>query len=356
MKEAVVFVPGFDAHCQNYYLDNFLAPGLLAQLEDINIRLDPEDVKIPGQTGKRFYCTGHDYEKTIDIYEVYWNDLVERLSSNDAKQKFTNGLYLIYFWFVKAWNILKISPIFFLQASIIFFLLLAWYYGVVVIILSALSEQTTLHSIDFLRDFLRAITVWASTGWGWQAWILISALLAFLPISINTLIDTIYFFVRYIQSESNRGKPPVRSLLRSRVKQAVDNVIHEEDYDHVTILAYSLGTLISTDFLADYVNPSGTTFQYITWGSTLKSSAAIAPWMALEIEKCLDNPHVQDWNDFYSNQDWLCSNVPAPNGSNHPKLSCKHVSFRVSFIKQISGESHLEYFFDPKVLRHLVRG
>lgn len=117
-----------------------------------------------------------------------------------------------------------------------------------------------------------------------------------------------------------------------------------------------LGTLITTDFLADYAHRDGTPFQYITWGSTLKSSAAIAHWMALEIEKCLDNPNVQHWDDFYSNQDWLCSNVPAPNRSTHVKLSCKHVSFRVSFIKQRSGESHLEYFFDPKVLRHLVMG
>ena len=63
MKEAVIFVAGFDAQCQNYYLDNYLAQGLLHQLEDIDIKLDPEDVKIPGQTGKRFICQLENSEK-----------------------------------------------------------------------------------------------------------------------------------------------------------------------------------------------------------------------------------------------------------------------------------------------------
>ena len=65
MKEAVVFVSGFDAQCQNYYLDHYLTQGLLTQLEDIDIKLDPEDVKIPGQTGKRFHCQFDDTEKTL---------------------------------------------------------------------------------------------------------------------------------------------------------------------------------------------------------------------------------------------------------------------------------------------------
>jgi hypothetical protein len=356
MKEAVVFVSGFDAQCQNYYLDNYLKEGLLNQLEDIDIKLDPEDVKIPGQTGKRFHCQFDDTEKTIDIYEVYWNDLVDRLSAKSTTQKFGRGISMCFHWFSHGWKIMKISPVFFLQASTILVLVLLWYYGIVVLVLAALAEQQALASIPFLQTFLGQISGWATTGWGWQVWLVVSALLALLPVSISLIIDLTDFFVSYLQNESHKGKPPVRALLRSRVKQAVDNVVSEGSYDRVTVLAHSLGGLIATDFLADYRDRQGRQLRYITWGSALESSSSATDWIESEIKKCLDSPHIEKWEDFYSNQDWFCSKVPVPGKEPTPKLVSKEVSFKVSLAKQITGESHMEYFFDPKVLRHFVMG
>lgn len=356
MKEAVVFIPGFDAKCQNFYLDEFLAPGLLSQLEDIQISLVQEEVKIPGQTGKRFLCQSEEAEKTIDIYEVYWQDLVDNLSLKDVRHKFSRGLQIVLYWFTSSWRVAKISPTFFVQSSIILLLVLAWYYGIVVLILAALSEQTALTSIDFFKRLFDFLATWATAGWGWQAWIVISALLALMPISINLVIDFIDFFIRYMQNESSRGSPPIRGLLRNRVRMAVDNVISEGSYDRITVLSHSLGVLISTDFLADYRNRQKVQLRYITLGGALESSATVADWMGSEIKKCLDNPHIERWDDFYSNQDWFCSKVPIPSDQPTPKLTSKHTSFRVSLAKQISGESHMEYFFDPKVLRHLVIG
>jgi len=140
------------------------------------------------------------------------------------------------------------------------------------------------------------------------------------------------------------------------VKQAVDNVTSEESYEQFTVLAHSLGGLIATDFMADYRNRQGKTFRFITWGSALESSATVTDWMGSEIKRCLDNGQVERWDDFYSNQDWFCSKVPVPGNQTEPKLVSKEVSFKVSFLKQLSGESHMGYFFDPKVLRHFVMG
>ena len=355
-KEAIIFVPGFDAECQNYYLDTFLEPGLLTQLEDINIQVDPEEVKIPGLMGKRFLCQLESGEKTMDIYEVYWNDVIDRLSTKEIRQKFSRGFAMIVYWFSNGWRIMKVSPVFFIQSSIILILVLLWYFGIVVLVISALEDQTKLSSIPFLQDYLNAVIYWSTDGLGWQIWLVISTMLTLLPISINLIIDFLDFFSTYLKNESSQKKPPVRALIRKRIKQTVNNVISEESYGQITILSHSLGCLMSTDFMADYHDKEGRKFRFITWGSALESSSSTADWMKSEIKKCLDNPHVECWHDFYSNQDWFCSKVSVPGNQPEPKLVSQKASFNVSFFKQLGGESHLAYFFDPKVLRHLVMG
>lgn len=344
MKEAIIFVPGFGSECQDFYLDHFLTPGLLTLLEDVEIKLDPEAVKIPGQAGKRFHCRSEDLEKTLDIYEVYWDDLVDHLSAKDARQKLVRGLNLFVYMLLSGWKIIRISPIFFIQSCVILVLLAAWYYGIVILVLASLAEQNALQSIEFLQSGLNWLTAWATEGWGWQLWLLISALLAILPTSISLIVDLIDFFIRYIQNESSRGRPPRRAVLRSRLKQAVDNVMAESTYDRITVVAHSIGCLIATDFLADYHPQSDRTVRLVTWGSALASSTSVSTWVTSEIKKCLDNPLIEDWADFYSHQDWFCSRVPIPAGEIAPKLTSRQASFRVSLLKQLSGESHSEYF------------
>ncbi|WP_204139967.1 hypothetical protein [Halomicronema sp. CCY15110] len=356
MKEAIILVPGFGSECQDFYLDNFLTPGLLTLLEDVEVTLDPQAVKIPGQAGKRFQCQVEDEKKTLDIYEVYWDDLVDHLSAKNARQKLARGLNLFIYMLVSGWKIIRISPIFFIQSCVILVLVAAWYYGIVILVLASLAEQNTLQSIEFLQRGLNWMTAWATEGWGWQLWLLISALLAILPTSISLIIDLIDFFVRYLQNESSRGRPPRRAVLRTRLKQAVDNVLAEPSYDRITIVAHSIGCLIATDFLADYQPRSDRAICLVTWGSALASSTSVSTWVSSEIKKCLDNPLIEQWDDFYSHQDWFCSQVPLPNGTVAPKLISREASFRVSLLKQLSGESHGEYFYDPKVLRHLVLG
>jgi hypothetical protein len=356
MKEAVIFVPGFDAKCQNFYLDKYLEPGLLTQLEGIDIKLDPETVKIPGQTGKRILCQMEGGEKTMDIYEVYWNDLVDRLSGKVIGQKLCRGFAIIIYWFSEGWKIMKISPLFFVQTTIILILVLLWYFGIVVLVLAALADKTTIKSIPWLQTFFDPVIGWATHGLGGQIWLVITALLAVLPISINLVIDFTDFFITYLKNESYQGSPPIRALLRKRIKQAVDNVISEGTYERITVLDHSLGGLIACDFMADYHDQQGRKFRFITWGSALESSSSATNWVKSEVKMCLDSPHVERWDDFYSNQDWLCSKVPVPNVHWEPKLVSKHVSFKVSLLRQWSGESHMEYFFDPMVLRHLVMG
>ena len=148
MKEAVIFIGGFGARHQNYYLETFLVPGLLTQIEDIDIKLAPEDIKIPGQAGKRFFCQIEDQQKTIDIYEVYWDDLVDRVSAKDIEQKLRRGLGIIFYLTSQSWNIMQISFLFCFQVIFSWLLILIWYFGVVVLVLAAFDNHQDLTLID----------------------------------------------------------------------------------------------------------------------------------------------------------------------------------------------------------------
>jgi hypothetical protein len=48
----VVFIPGFGAKSQDYYLEKLLTIGLTSRLEDRRVDLEREAVKISGQSGK----------------------------------------------------------------------------------------------------------------------------------------------------------------------------------------------------------------------------------------------------------------------------------------------------------------
>ena len=243
--------------------------GLLSPAQKVSILSSiPEDVKNSwGKTGqKRFFCQ-LEKKKTIDIYEVYWDDLVDRLSTKNIRQQFSRGLGMIFFWLSRCWKIMNISPIFFLQTSTALLLMLLWYFGIVVLVFSALGNQQDTTSVPaFLEDLLEPVIGWAD-GAGLQIWLTISTLLALSPHSINRVTDFTYFVASYFRDESTKGRPPVRALLRNRIKQAVDNVNSEGAYDQITILAHSMGGLMATDFLADYRSQKGCPVFFITLGS-----------------------------------------------------------------------------------------
>jgi hypothetical protein len=217
MKEAVIFIPGFDAKYQNYFLDTFLTPGLLTQLEEIDIKLDPQEVKIPGQTGKRFHCQLEDSEKTIDIYEVYWDDLIDRLSSQDVMNKFVRGLIMIIYWFGRCWKIMQISRAFFWESTMILFMVLFWYVGIIVLVipelLSKIGPEGSSNNFTGVRDILPTLP-----GWVWVCWSIVSLFLLitpyFITLSINLVTDFAEFLSNYLKQYSGQffwglgRKPP----------------------------------------------------------------------------------------------------------------------------------------------------
>ncbi|MGG6241573.1 hypothetical protein ACQ4N7_23350 [Nodosilinea sp. AN01ver1] len=355
-KEAVIFIPGFVCPERNYYLERFLAVGLTTRIEDEEIILEPEEVKISGQSGRRFVLDiGSEKPRIIDVYEVYWADLINGLSNKDIKTQFLRGLYLIYFWFVNGWKVAKISRIFFTQIGVILFLLAAWYYSIIVMALTAVGTDPNVFGFQIPDQAAEALGLFGKNLGGWSVWLGLSAVLSFLPITLNLGVDMADFVVRYAQDDIDKEMGGLREKVRYRLKTTVNDVVREEAYSKITILSHSLGTLIATDFMADYHPRKEAKIRFITWGGALESISAMSTWLTDEIYQCCNNPDIERWDDYYSDQDWLCSRAPIPSDKDYANISSSKIPFRVSLAKQFSGESHLAYFFDETVLKRLIR-
>ncbi|NJN88105.1 MAG: hypothetical protein HC881_19685 [Leptolyngbyaceae cyanobacterium SL_7_1] len=108
-NEAVIFIPGFYAKSKGFVLENFLAIGLTTRLEGRQVELERDEVKIAGQSGRRFvYESVAGEPKTLDIYEIFWTDLVDKLSDRSIKDQIVRGFFLFVYWvFAGTWNMAK---------------------------------------------------------------------------------------------------------------------------------------------------------------------------------------------------------------------------------------------------------
>lgn len=356
VKEAIVFIPGFDAGTKDYYIDNYLAIGLTTRLERQRVFLEPDEVKIAGQTGRRFTVTTNDTRKTIDVYEIFWNDLVTKLSQKNLKAKVCGGFSLFAYWLSYTFNIARKSKIFAMQITVFVALVVLWYYGTVVMLLTAIGNDRSILGTQLPQDWATALGQLGNTLGGWSIWIYTSVIISFFPASIDIVIDLLDFASRYMRDETLPKNGALRDRLRARLATALDNVINSGEYQQVTVLSHSMGTLVSTDLMADYSHPKQPRIRYITLGSPIEALATCSNWLKTEVVKCLDNPLVANWVDFYSSQDWLCTKVPKLPTPNLNKLTSHPINLKVSLADQLVGASHQMYFFDPRVLEEIVLG
>lgn len=353
-KEAVVFIPGFAANTKNHYLDNFLITGLTTRLEQKRILLAPDEVKVAGQSGRRFMYEMENYRKIIDIYEVFWSDLVDPLSRKDIKKKIIGGISLFIFWISKSISIARKSRIFSLQIVVFMSLVIFWYYGTLVMLLTAIGNDPTVLGTQLPDGWASTLGQIGNNLGGWSIWVATSLLISFLSFSVDSIVDLIDFTARYMRDETSQKLGGLRDRLRRRVSTALDDVIQSNEYQKITVLSHSFGTLISTDLLADYYHPDCQSIRYITLGSPLASLTSHSKWLKSEVVRCLENNVVTTWVDFYSNQDWFCTQVPRLPSKNLDKLKSHSIGLKVSFFDQVLGASHNAYFFEKLVLEEIL--
>lgn len=353
-KEAVVFIPGFDAGVKNYYIDNFLMIGLTTRLERKRVFLEPDEIKIAGQSGRRFNFTSDDCKKTIDVYEIFWDDLVEKLSKKNLKSKVLGGISLFIYWLFYALDIAKKSKVFAIQINVFMALVVLWYYGTVVMLLTAIGNDPSVLGSKLPQDWVALLGQAGNILGGWSVWVTTSIIISFFPFSIDLVIDMLDFTARYMRDETSPKGGGLRDRLRCRLVAALDDVINSGEYQKITVLSHSLGTLVSTDLIGDYHHPKCKAIRYITLGSPIDALTSRSTWLREEVIKCLNNEIVDSWIDFYSSQDWLCTKVPRLSASNLNKLTSHQINVKVSFFDQLIGASHQVYFFDHRVLEELL--
>ena len=354
VQEAIIFVPAFSSKEKDYYINHYLAIGLANRLEDKRVYLEPEEIKISGQTGRRFIFASEAQEKKIDIYEIYWRDLVDDLTDKSIRYRVFRGIYLLFYWIFASSKIGRISRAFFVQVLVILLLMVAWEYSTVTVALTAIGNNPNALGFQLPAELTTTLGELGRTFGGWPIWLAISALLSMLPVSTNALIDLLDFTVRYAEDDTERGLVSIRDRLRCRLASVFDDVLNENRYDKITILAHGLGSVLAVDFLADYKHPRAKKIGLITLGSPLKSLASISNWISKEVPRCLHSEFVESWHDFYSNRDWLCTKVPLSSVIGSSKFQATAISLNVSWVKQLSGESHAAYFFDRSVLEKIV--
>lgn len=349
-KEVIIFVPGFQRDKDRDFYLNFLSAGLTEQLDNINVE-EVGDAKIAGNVGKKFQInTNTGSVREIDIYEAYWEDLISnRLSDETLKNKIVRGAYIFYYWFfAKTWLSLREAPALFTGLGVSLLLWILWYYGTLAIAFIAIGQNSDSLGVQIPQEWAKSIGHLGEQMRVLPVWLIISGLLSFIP--VNIFANMADFTMRYLE-ENTEGRV-IRAKIRKRVSDILKDVINENIYNKVTIVGHSFGVCIATDLVADY--QQGKKIRYISLGGNLKLLSYKTGWIEKEIEKCLNNQNMEAWIDFYSEQDWLCTKTPVPEGSSSRKMKFKKIDLKFNLLKQLNGESHDHYFTDENVLRTIL--
>jgi len=345
-REAIIFVHGFYlGRDRNYFLD-CLSTGLTEVLEFPRVEEIGEE-KIIGHTGKKFKLYLDKGNKEIDVYDAYWNDLFDKhLSSSALKNQVFRGIYILLYWFfTKNLLALRNSPPLLIGLGTSLLLWMFWFYGIIALAFVALGQEPSFLGFPISEDFSKPISAFGQHMTNWSAWLIVSGIFSFIP--INLIADVADFSTRYLE-EDPEGKI-LKAKIRKRVADKLNAVLETGFYDKVTVLAHSFGVVIATDLLADYQQDSRV--RYISMGGCLRFISCKSRQIEKEIFKCLENDKIEDWVDFYSDQDWLCTKTPVPKKYNSCRIHHKETKPTVSLFKRLSGESHDHYFTNEEVLK-----
>lgn len=330
-KEAIVFLTGMGVNEPGEYLKKLLK-GFELYCSAEGGELQISNNSIDGDSGERQvdikFSDGS--KKKIDIKEVYWGDLRPSLSLKESKEKILNGLNLLIYWTssAKLWK--NSGHCKYMMFNMIFTLiiLIVWYLSVLVIVYE--SAIGSVHE-SLLNN--RAVLVWGS----------FSLMLYFIPASKIT--DISFATKSYLENYNN-----MFYKVCGRFKRVLRNVVENDDYETITIISHSFGSVVSTEVLTEYTGEKE--IRYITLGGPLLLISSRSERVKSALKKITLNNKITSWNDFYSNQDWLCTATPIQ--SSKINFTSNEISSKVPMSEKITGESHSLYFQDFEVIGKIL--
>ena len=345
LREAVLLVPGIRPARQGEHLDTFVS-GLLGSVEIARCST-PSAGAIEGLKGKcvtcRFLASGE--EKQVDIYECFVADLVPDLANSAPLLKLRDGTRLIFFWiFSGIWRAFRRNKYFALTLLASSVMLFLWYSAVLTVGLTAIGNLPIDPENHLLSQAAAAIGSLGKSLGHWSVWIGIGALLSFLR--VGRIANISHFLRLYLESEE------VRNAIRMRMREPLYQIIEKGEYSRVTVLAHSLGVLVATDVMADFVLTGSAKVRVISLGSPVSVLLKIGFWVQQELNKCQRNAAIASWVDFSSDSDWMGDRMPF----SQPVFDFKHETLgdMGGWIKRFTGGTHRAYFNRQEVTECVI--
>ncbi|MBR9910903.1 MAG: hypothetical protein GYB33_11210 [Gammaproteobacteria bacterium] len=345
-QELVLFIPGLGAKERDEYSAK-LANGLSDYCAHNGLTCEVRDESIiDGSISRQIEIDS--LQKTLDIREVFWSDLVTPLSSESISIKIIRGFSLLWYWVFSfdVWQVIKHSK--YILSSTIFTIIvvLFWYYGAITTALNAIAENPYFFGLPLPNRVSEVFGYLEGKLSGWNVWVGASILLAALP--VTKILDISYFTKAYLQN---------RDSLHHKINGRLSKAIHsanslEKKYDRITIVAHSFGVVVSTELLSQFSAQGKRNFRFITLGGPLLVAAAKESRVKQAIDNLVVNKDLESWDDFYSNQDWLCTSSPVSDKAS--KYTSYLITSTVSFDNRIKGASHDLYFQDRDVMKAII--
>ena len=366
-REAIVLIPGIDSRNPGEILAK-LKRGILSS-PDLTTKTQLADVPLEEATGQVLqlkHRRNPRQSRELHLFECYWGDTVLSLTKRPIREQITRGGLLLKYW--AATPVLRCGNWYIAIGGVLAgFALLLWWYGLTTTAINtvALPSGKTFSTLVrelgdtdsfwllFLREMMARATEW---------WIGLSAFLlgGVFSILIDSTVNILNFVHHYLENEN----------LRQRIWHRLSKLVHDletsGEYDRITLLSHSFGTVIHVDFLADYT-PSAQrpTLRHITLGGPVAVVAMRSARMGDRMEAALRNHEVQaqNWHDYYSDLDWMCTAMPDAKrnfGESRFKATGRNICHRsikitdVSFVKKLMGSYHTRYFEDAEVIERLL--
>lgn len=350
MHEALVLIHGVNGLVRNEQRDR-LVQGLKTVPHNVDVvETGMDDESLDARRLVLSYPDGS--EKTLDVVDAYWGDMITLLSRESFARRVWNGARQFGYWvplvFTKPF---RSGGFIGLTAALSSLVLISWYATVIALVVDAVV------AVEFVHTFVGAL--WLSRlspGSETMAAAVVLSGTGMVLLPVSQVLDLAGFSRRYLKNLlGNDSDLGVRDSVGARIRDVVHRVTRSRRYDRVTVVAHSFGVTIATEVLSQA--PLGgrpASFRLVTLGGALDVTSDRAPWVAECIRKCVDRPEIESWHDFYSDTDWLCTATPEP--ADRPgSITGEDIIHTASFGDRLAGRTHSRYFTHPRVIETLVR-
>ncbi len=263
---------------------------------------------------------------------MFWGDILNQNFSTDLPlwKKVIFGLELVFFWiFSPIWKgALKNKLIF---VSIIFsgILLTGWYLSIIALLIVAINNS------DYIAFTIPSIPE--------SYTVILATILGIFPTAL--ILKVSGFSMKFLKSNV------VRESIKSRIVKQM-NIVLDKDYDRITLFSHSFGAIPTLGYLSDFQNNKEVKIRCITIGAAISffanRSSIIKDW----IGKCTANENIDEWKDYFSREDYLCSYDTIDEF--RESFDSEELQMDSSWLTRLSRKVHSQYFDDSRVMEKLI--